>query len=140
MKEFVKELFDTFFIIFTCSILGLGVYMYLLGANFAFLRDIAAIFVISILTTLTGFIFYTKREPKRREMFIRHTLHLIAIMIIALIAASYLEWILWSVPITVIRFMGLIIGIWVSAHIIIFYQSKKLADDLNRKLKERYRG
>ena len=139
MKEFLKDLFSVMFIVFTCAILGLIIYLHILGAETALLSDIAAIFGISVLTSCAGFILYSKKEPKRLEMIIRHALHLLTVLAIVLFAASYLQWVTWREPITVIRFVGLIIGIWISVHLIMFYQTKKLSDNLNKKLKERYR-
>ena len=139
LKEFIKDIFNSFFVIFTCAILGMAVYLHVLGAEFAALHDIAASFVISVLISLSGLVLYSKKELKKLEMLIRYAIHLFAIVGIALSVASYMEWILWSMPITVIRFMGLIAVIWVSVHAIIFFQSLKLTDDLNRKLKERYK-
>lgn len=140
IREFAREVFNTFFIIFTCAILGWLIHLRLLGAEIARLSDVTAIFIICIPTTLAGFVLYSKRELKRLELLVRHLIHLIIIMGIVLPAASHIGWILWSAPITVIRFVGMIMGIYIAVCVIDFYQSKKLADKLNEKLKERYRG
>jgi len=140
IKETAKDILDSFFIIFTCATLGMVIYVHILGLNFVPLRDIVACLVSSILTSLAGIILFSSKEPKRLEMLVRHCIHLFVIVIISLSVASYMGWILWSIPITVIRFMGLIIGIYITVHAIIFYESKKLANKLNEKLKERYKG
>lgn len=140
IKEVVRSIFNTFFIIFTCSIIGMVIFFRLLGLDFAPLRDIVGIFVTVIFTSLAEIVLYSKRELKRLELFVRHVVHLLAIMGISLAVASYMRWILWSVPITVIRFTGLIAGIYIAVIAILFFESKKLADKLNEKLKERYKG
>ena len=139
MKEFLKDLFNVVFIVFTCSILGLVVYLHIFGEETALLSDIVVIFVISVLTSSVGFILYSKKVLSRLELVIRYALHLLMVLVIVILTATYFGWVLWSIPITIIRFAGLIIGIWVSANLIIFYQTKKLADNLNKKLKERYK-
>ena len=138
IKIFAKEVFETFFVIFACSVVGYIVYIHLLGAELAPLHDLVAILVMSILATLAGFILYSRKEQKL-EMLVRHALHLLAIVGIALGAASYMGWIVWYAPMTVFRFLGLIVGIYIVTTVIIFYNSKKLADDLTQKLKERYK-
>jgi len=138
-KVFVREMIDTFFVIFTCSILGMFVYLSLLGVERAPLSDIFGVFITCVLTSLAGLVLYSKRELRRAEVILRHFVHLLLIVVIALGMASHIGWILWSVPITVARFLALIIGIYIATTIITLYQSKKLADELNEKLRERYK-
>jgi len=140
IKEIVGNIFNNFFIIFTCSIVGMFVYLRIFGVEFAPLHDIAALFVASILTSSAEIVLHSRKEPKRFEMFVRTALHLLVVAGIILSVATYMGWILWSVPITVIRFIGLIIGTYIAISTIVFYQTKKLADRLNEKLKERYKG
>ena len=139
MKEFAKGILDSFYIIFTCSIVGLSVYLHILGSESAFLRDIAGIFFISVFTSLIGFVFYSKRELGRLENFTRYAIHFILILAVALSVATIMGWIIWSEPITVIRFVMLVVGIWVAAHLIVYIQSKILVYQLNQKLRERYK-
>ena len=139
MKEFAKDTLDNFFIIFTCTILGMTVYFNIFEATSMLLSDIVAVFIMSVFISLAGIILYSKREPKRLEMLVRHAIHLLVVTGIALTMGSYLGWVFWDSPITVIRFLGLVVGVYVSAHAITFYQSKKLTDKLNEKQKERYK-
>jgi len=132
------EIFDSFFVIFTVSIMGLVIYLHLFGAQTALLRDIVAIFVTSVLTALSGIVFYSKKEPKGFELIIRYLVHTILVFGIIFAMAIYMRWIYWGAPITVIRFSVLIVVVFLSVHAVMFYQKKKLADQLNVKLKERY--
>lgn len=139
IKEFAKSIFDTFFIIFTCAILGWYIYLSILGYEFAPLREVIVIFALCIIGSFAGFILYSKKEMRRHELLLRHFIHLLAIMGIALSAATYMGWVLWNVPFTVIRFSGLIMGIYIAVMAIEFYKSKRLMDKMNEKLKERYK-
>ena len=139
MKEFIKDLLSVMFVVFTCSIMGLVINLHIFGVKTALLSDIVIIFVISVLTSSVGFIFYSKKVLSRLELAIRYALHLLMVLVIVILTGTYFGWVLWSVPITIIRFAGLIIGIWVSVNLLIFHQTKKLADNLNQKLKERYK-
>lgn len=140
IKEFTKEVFEGYFVIFFCAILGLVVYLRVQGHDFVLMRDIVGVSIASFLGTLAGFVLYSKRELKIRELIFRHFLHLIAIMAVSLSIATFMGWIVWSVPGLVLRFLVLSFGIYFSAHAIFFYQSKKLTDKMNEKLKERYGG
>lgn len=139
LKEMFKEMFDSFFVIFTVSVMGLVIYLHLFDLEIALLRDIVAIFITSVFAALSGIVFYSKREPKRTELIIRYLIHAVLIFGIVFTMATYMRWIYWGEPITVIRFGALIIGVFVFTHAVIFYQTMKLADQLNEKLKERYK-
>jgi ABC-type iron transport system FetAB permease component len=110
------------------------------GGEFVRLRDLIAMFVVSILTSAAEIVFYSKKEPKRLETIIRTAVHLLLVIGIMLSVAIYMEWILWSEPIHIVLLTGWVIGTYIVISAVVFYQSKKLADELNEKLKERYKG
>jgi len=138
-KEFFMDIFDSFFVTFTVAAMGTTFYLHLFGHQTARLVDIVAIFIISLLTSLAGLVFYSKKEPRRRGLIIRYLIHASLIFSIIFSAATYMGWIYWGALATVVPFAVLIIGIFVSVHGIIFLQTKLLADELNKKLEERYR-
>ena len=137
-KELIRELIEDFFAIFTCSILGYIIFMYVLGAEYTLTFDLVVILVLSVMIALAGLIIYSGNECKRYEMVIRYIIHSFIAIGVCLAVATYIGWILWSIPITVIRFTVLIVGITISVHIVLFFQTKLLSDKLNDKLKERY--
>ena len=139
LKEFIGEMFDSFFVTFTVAVMGLVIYMHLFGNRIALLVDIAAIFILSALTSLAGLVFYSKKEPKRLGLIIRYLIHAVLIFALIFSVATYMGWIYWGTAATVVPFAALIIGIFVSVHAILFLQTKLLADELNKKLEERYR-
>jgi len=137
-REIAKDIFNNFFVIFACSVIWWYVYLRFFGIEVASLSDITALFITAVLTSFANIIFYSKREPTRLEMFIRHVIHMIIVAAIIMAVASYIGWVLWSVPITVVRFAGLIVMVYITIYAILYHQSKKVADTLNEKLKERY--
>jgi hypothetical protein len=139
LKEFFREIVNSFFVIFTCTILGYVIYVSILGFERVPVSDIVSVIVVTVLTSMAGFILYTKHEPKKYELLVRHILHYFAILGIVLLMASFVGWISWGAPYTVIRFVVLITAIFVSVHAVIFYQSKKLADRMTEKLKEMFK-
>lgn len=133
-----RDIFNSFFVIFTCAILWWYVFLRLFGVEYAPLRDIFALFVTAVLTSCAGIVLYSHREPKKLEMLVRHVVHMLIVAVIIMAVASYIGWVLWSVPITVVRFMLLIVGIYITTYAVLYFQSKKVADTLNEKLKQRY--
>ena len=137
IKQFVRDTWEDFLLIFFFTVLGVFIYLRILGYDAVPMRDIVGIIVVSLLTSLAGFILYSNKEPKRVELLVRHIIHLLAIIGIGLSVATYMRWVAWDMPNTVIRATMLIIGIYIAVISIIFYRTKKLMDRMNVKLKER---
>jgi len=140
IKEITRLMSSTFFVIFSGSVLAMYTYSLIFGIDTLKLHNITALLIMTVLADLAYFIFYSNRELSKRQMHMRSIIHFITIMGILLFTASYMEWILWSEPIQVIVFVGLVTSIYVVVRVISDYQSKKLADKLTQKLRERYKG
>jgi len=138
-RELIRDLIEDFFVIFTCSVLGYIIFMYILDVEYTPLRDMVLIFVLSVIITLAGLIIYSGKELKRPQLLVRYIIHFFVALGVCLFVATYMRWISWSIPITVIRFATLITGVSVSVHVVLFFQTKMLTDKLNDKLKERYK-
>jgi len=117
------------------------IYLRFIGENFIYLSDVLAILVLSALSALTEIIFYSKRELRRSELFVRHLLNLFLIIVVVLSTTIFmrLRWISWDDPIHVIIFIGVILGIYIMTTAIDFYQTAKTTNRLTQKLKERYK-
>ena len=139
IRDFVKEMISDFFLIFTFSILIGFTWLLIWGGNALSIQDIVASLVISLLCTLAGIVMYQSRGLKMRELLVRHIIHLLIMIIIVLSVASFRGWISWDAPITVIMLVGLLVGAYIIGLAIQYYQSDKLMDELNKKLKERNR-
>ena len=138
IREIARNILRNFFVVFTCIIFSMVFYMRFHGFDFVVTRDIFGALVIAALTSPTEIVFYSKKEQKRLEAFIRSAIHLLLVMVIGLSASFYMGWIYWGNPALVLTFVGLIVGVYIMVAMIDFYQSKKLADKLNEKLNERY--
>jgi len=112
-----------------------------MGDDYVYLNDMLVILAVSALSALTEFVFYSKRELRRLELFVRHCLSLFLIIAAVLSATIFLElrWISWDDPIHVIIFVGVILGIYILVTAINFYQTTKATSRLAQKLKERYK-
>ena len=141
IKEITRRIFNIFFTIFFCSMVVAIIYLRFIGENFIYLSDVLAILVLSALSALTEIIFYSKRELRRSELFVRHLLNLFLIIVVVLSTTIFmrLRWISWDDPIHVIIFIGVILGIYIMTTAIDFYQTAKTTNRLTQKLKERYK-
>jgi hypothetical protein len=94
---------------------------------------------MAALTDLAYFIFYSGKELSKRQMLLRYFVHFTAIMGIALSIAVRMGWISRAEPVRAAVFAGLVAAVYITVFIVTMYQSKKLAEKLNRKLRERYK-
>jgi len=138
-KEMIKELMDSFFVIFTVTALCNAIFVRLNGIDVIPIRFIFDLILMSTLTSLAGVVLYSRRELTRGELAFRYILHFVLILSTALIVGTYMRWLVWSMPLSVISFCIIVIIIFAIVHGIVFLQTKLTADRLNEKLKERYK-
>jgi len=139
IKEITREMVYSFFVIFSGSVLAMYVYLLIFGQNTVDIHHITALLVMTVLADLASFVFYSRKDLSKKQMFVRYVIHLAVIIGIMLSAATYLEWVRWHEPVQIIVFVGLVVAVYTMVMIIDEYQNKKLADKLNQKLKERYK-
>ena len=139
-KEIAKDIIEVFFVIFAVTIVGNAVLAQLYGIESIQASIVFGILILSFVTSLANIVFYSRRELKRREMLFRYFIHFVLIFAIVLGFATYAGWIYWGMPITVIYFCIYIFIIYLTVHGVVFLQTKMLADQLNEKLKERYKN
>jgi len=140
IKEILGRILNSFFVIFSGSVLAMYIFNLLFETeNNVPLHNITALLIMTVLASLAYFIFYSTKELSRLQMHIRNLIHLLAILAIILSIATFMEWISWIEPIQVIVFVALVVAVYIMVLVIGEYQSKKLADRLTEKLKERYK-
>jgi len=139
VKEIVRRMFDNFFIIFFCSIVVVSIFLRFNGVDVVRLIDVFAIIALSALTALIEFVFYSKKELNRLELFVRHLICLILTIAIVLSVAIFMGWILWHEPTHVFVFTGITLAVYIMSTIIDFYWTSKATGTLTKKLKERYK-
>jgi len=138
IKEMAERVLSSFFMIFFCSIVAGSIYLWLHGASVMNLSDIFAIVALSALFALTAeLVFYSKRELNRLELLTRHLFHLLLIVVTIMPIAIFMKWVSWGEPIRMILIVCLILGVYVMVIVIDFYRTKKLTNQLTKKLRER---
>ena len=139
LKTIVKETGDSFFIIFTVTTLLNTVLWRINGTETVSTVLNFRILLLSVATALAGFVFYSRRELTRRETAVRYVLHFGLVMGMVLGFARLLHWVDWTSLRSVVVLVVLTAAVYFTVHGIVFFQTKKLADQLNEKLKERYK-
>jgi hypothetical protein len=110
------------------------------GSDSAIPMDgIKALIISSAATSLSYFVFYSNRELSRTEMRVRYIIHYLFVLIIMLFMANYMNWINLKAPVNVLIFASSVTAIYIIVIMAGFYQTKRLADELNKKLTERYK-
>jgi len=136
-KDFFRSIWRDITFVFTLSIIALVLYAHYFGSNTVTLREITAVFILSILITLAGIVLCSSRSLKRVELFIRHVIRLFLVVGIVLFVATYEGWALWSEPNTIIPFLVIIVVLYSIGMATEYHESKKQIGKMNEKLKER---
>jgi len=139
IKEILKRRIQSFLVVFGSSVIAMYVYLLIFGIFEIDTHNITALLISSVLIDSTPLIFYSKKELSRSQMFVRYVVHLIVILVILLSMATFMTWIKWSEPMQILVFLGLIAVVYLAVMASGMYKSKKLADRLNQKLKERFK-
>ena len=138
-KKITREIIEAFFVVYTVAFIINGIFLYLPGVETIKVTLIFDMMLISIATSLPTIVVYSRRELKRRELIFRIFIQFVLTLSSALAVATYMRWIAWSVPTSVFGFSITVVLVFITAHGIFFFETKKLADKLNEKLKERYK-
>ena len=139
-REIKQGMIRSFLIVFTCSMLAMSSFVMIFEGDAGYISDnIIGVLLLSILTTLAYLILYSKKELSKKHMLLRNTIHFVVVATIMLSGANVLGWVSLREPSQFIFFVCLFIGIYILVTIIELQQYKKLANQLNQKLQERYK-
>jgi len=125
--------------IFGVAVLAMYIDRLVFSGNIIEVSTLTGLLAISILASFLPLIFYSKKELTRRQMLVRSGIHTLAILVVVLLVATIMGWIIWTEPFRIIVLTGLVIIMCVFTGLLAERKSKKLADELNEKLKERYK-
>jgi len=139
-KDFIKGIWSGIAFNFTLTSIAMVVYTRFFGINIVPVNGVIALFIMSLLLYLAGIVLCANRGLKRGELFVRHAIRLLLIIGIVLSTATYMGWLNWANPATVILFAIFIVVIYSVAMAVEFYETKKLTDKMTEKINERNRG
>jgi len=142
IKNRISRLIFDFLIIFSISFIFMYVFVLIFvdAWDSVPLRDINGIFVLSVFITLAGFIMESKSELSKKEMLVRHVIHMLVIVGVVISTAVFMDWISWHKPVLVVLFALAVMLVYIAVMVIDWYRSVGLADSLTQRLRERYKG
>jgi len=139
LKEIFNRMFYSFFVILSCSLIGSFILQLIFKKDgVLYPYDIIALILLSIATSLSYLFFYSKKELSKIQMIVRYIIHLIYVSSLMSFTAIIMGWISRKSIIQIIVFLVLVMLVCIAVITISNYQSKKTADLINKKLKERY--
>ena len=135
-----------FFIIYACATLAFSLLSYLFSqerAEGTFYSDSVMLLILSILVSLAYWIFYSKEELTRAQFTLRHIAHFFVVQGIAHIGFVFMYrggGFVWTrLPIlAVVATMVVTTVIYVIVMLVDAINTRKLADDINEKLNEKF--
>jgi len=140
IKEITHIIFHNFFLIFGGSVIAMYINHLIFSDGYIGVHAVTALLVATALCSLAQFIFFAKKQLNRRQILVRQIFHLAAILAIVLSTAYFMEWIGQEKPVQIVLFVGYVVMVYVFVTVVSVRKSKKLADALNRKLKERFKA
>lgn len=139
LEELLKNMFRSFFVITTGIVASIYVFCLVFNPAAKFtLSDFGRVLIMAVASSLPFFIFYSRKELSKKQMFIRQVIHLLVLLCTLLFFASFWDWVNISNPAECVLFILLVIGDYAAVLAINAYQDKKLADKLNDRLQKRY--
>ena len=93
LKELIKRMFISYFIIFGGAVLSGYLFMQIFGLTAIRIEDINALLIITVLAGLTQLTLYSKKNLDHRQILLRYVIIFPLVGIIVLSVAAYMEWI-----------------------------------------------
>ena len=139
IREMVARRLKSIMATFCGSILATYIYMIIFQIDSMRIYVITTLIVLAFIIELSHIVLYSKKEPSSNQMFIRHVVHMIIIMIIVSSATAYMGLMDIRDPLEVLVVMGLIVIVYMVILLTGLHQIKQLSDRMNKRLRERYK-
>ena len=139
IKEITSRMFVNFFVIFFLIVAVVTIPSWFRGIESLNLIFVFNTMALSFFIVLTEFVFYSKKELTRLEWLVRHLICLLLVTVIIMLfmfiigGASFIE------PSNIIENMVIIFIVYSVSFAIDYIRSVKSTNQLERKLKERYK-
>ena len=137
VKEIISKMRRSFFIIYGGFNIGMCIFLLTLARRGVFVSDVLGILVLSLLSCLSYFVFYSKNDLMGKQMFIRVGFNFAVNLVLLLTGATHFGWIVWRMPGDWILFTLIFIVVYVAVLYRELYEVRKLTDEINQKLQER---
>lgn len=139
LNQLLKTMFRSFFVITTGVVVSMYVFCLILNPAAVFtLDDIGRILLMAAAGDLPLILFWSRRELSERQLMGRKAIHLLVLLAILLYFASLWNWVSLKNAGQVTVFLLGVLAVYFMVTAVSIYRDKKLTDQLNRKIKERY--
>jgi len=132
----IKEIISSNLFIFGGSVLAMYVHQLFFGSGAIEMRSLTGVLLFSILCNFSRFIFSTKQEISKKKMLVFVFLHALVTLALVLVFAMLFDWVSGFVQITILSV--LVLATYTGMTLLGVKRAKAEADELNKKLEERY--
>ena len=139
IKEITSRMFVNFFVIFFLITTVVSVPSWFMGAESISMNFVFNTMVLSLLIVLTEFVFYSKKELTRLEWLVRHLICLSLVTLIVLISMFFIRGASFGELSDIIENIVVIFIVYSISFAIDYIRTVKLVNQLEKKLKERYK-
>lgn len=137
MKEIIKLVARTFFLVTTCIVFAAAIYISIFYKDTTLTVAILwQILITSFLGSILSILFYSKSMISKRGILIRQGIHLILLLMTELICAWMFEWVHIDSIIEISFFLFLVIVNYVVVCYILYRYDIKMAEQINQKIQE----
>lgn len=136
MKEFLKKLIQSFFIITTGSLFATTIFITFLVPNDTFGVEVLwQVILISLFTTPLSFLFYSSKELSKKGALIRQAIHYLLLNLVLVGCGLTFEWFSLCELEKVLFFLALVFSVYLVVWFACFTENAKDARTLNEKIK-----
>ena len=144
--ELIKQMLKHFVWLFGGTVLGMYVYRLIIGGGAVEMNVLTGLLILCAVVTALNFILYSNRwgpspgvEVSRKRMLVFIIFHLAMTLVLIVGTVFLMGLISLREPGRIILLCAVVIGVYVLMVLQSFSRSKKDADEINEKLKERYK-
>lgn len=135
----LKFMLRSYFMIVTGIVVSIFVTCQIFYPDATFtLNEIGQILILALFGDLPSVLFYSRKEPGKKQMLIRQILHLFVLYAVLFYFVHRWHWVDLGSFKNIVIYSAEVLLIYLLVRIAHIYQDKKTADKLNDRLKQRY--
>jgi MFS superfamily sulfate permease-like transporter len=137
MRDFLKMTLRDFMIIAAGILINAAIFCTIFYPDYIFdIRFLWQIITMAALTSLLHIVFYSKKELTKRQMLVRQIIHACLLLTLLLVLVYTWRWLEPGDVVQVIVFIALAACVYVSVCVLSLHYDKKVAKELNARLKQ----
>ncbi len=129
----IKSFFSFFTKITTGTVLVCAINMTLSGIEMCFSYVLWQCLLLGFVTSLVTVVFYPNKDMSKKEYAIRLIIHFLLITASVLVLGGFFRWYAVSFPGVIFMLLSTVF-VYGFSHLMIYWEDKKNADDINRAL------